>query len=133
MSSSSKLSRTISDIEKGIKTISNEMPSIYNNGRSYTVKRRGVKTASARIRHTAHNSAALERTEEIKLELAINRLKEILAANKIVKALKKNTQKRKSPSHKETMFTSTRRTLGNFRRSLFSVLQKGGKRTRKQR
>jgi len=133
---SAKIGRTLSDMEKGAEIISNEIPSIYPTGSLYTIKKRG----KSGTRKVSHNEAALKIVEEVKIKAAIHKLKKVLAANTIAKALKKNTQKHKSPSHKESIYTSSRRAFGNVKRSIrntlsnsLSLLRKGGKRTRKQK
>ena len=136
---SAKIGRTLSDMEKGAQDVYSKIPSIYPTGSPYTIKKRG-KSEKSGTRKVYHNEAALKRTEEIKIEAAIDKLKKVLAANTITKALKKNTQKYKNPSHKEGIYTSGRRALGNVKRSIrntlsnpLSLLRKGGKRTRKQK
>lgn len=137
---SAKIGRTLSDIEKGVETVYSKIPSIYPSGSIYSVKRRGKPSESNGTRRTEHNKAALKRTEEIKIEAAINKLKKMLAANKIAKALRKNVEKHKSPSYKEGMYKSSRRALGNVKRSIrntlskpLTIFQRGGRRTRKHK
>lgn len=123
MSSSAKLSRTISDIEKGDTFNSQDIPSIKTSG--YKVVRKSTQR-NQRSHQSTHNAAALRSTQK-----AMEYTRKVSAADRIKKHWK--DYKRRNP--KEPAFQKMLRTTATAFKNTFSklLLLKGGKKTQKRK